>query len=238
MEGSLALRWGVRSARLTVFHSGKPSSTSWWQLLHGVRAIRASRKGAVVEESGLIEGLNLLLSDQPARLDVLVTPDPRKASPETPMQSIGTLEAVSERMSQLALKLTANKEFPTATRLAFGVTLFKVCYNRTDALQALAEVFPGLSRKLKKSADFVLQINHPRKEEVEDIPLEIHYLQKWYFAELKVDVGSGSGPIDAFTANVDLDISTGPSPARNLSANESAQIIPHLISGATRALEG
>ena len=161
MEGSSVLRWDVRSARLTTFHSSKPSSTSWWQLLQGVRAIRTSRKGAVVEESGLIDGLNLLLSDQPARLDVVVTPDPRKASPETPIQSIGTLDAVSERMSQLALKLTANEKFPTANRLAFGVTLFQVCYKRSDALQTLALVFPGLSMELKKSADFVLQINHP-----------------------------------------------------------------------------
>jgi len=185
----------------------------------------------------LIEGLNLLLSDQPGRLDVVVTPDPRKASPETPIQSIGTLDAVSERMSQLALKLTSNEKFPTANRLAFGVTLFQVCYTRSDALQTLAQVFPGLAKELKKSADFVFQINHPAKEELEDFSLDIHYLQKWYFAELKLDGGAKSGPINAYTTNVDLDISTVPSPARRWSANESTQIVPHLIWGAKRALE-
>ena len=81
MKGSLALQWGVRSARLTTFHNGKPSSTSWWQLLHGVRALKRSKTGAVVEESGVVEGLNLLLSDHPHRFDIVVTLDPRKASP-------------------------------------------------------------------------------------------------------------------------------------------------------------
>jgi len=237
MKGSLALKWDVRSARLTTFHTGMPSSTSWWQLLYGVRAIRTSKKGAVVEESGLIEGLNLLLSDHPNRFDVVATPDPRNASPERPMQSIGTLDDVSQRMSQLALRLTANENFPTANRLAFGVTLSQVCFQRTYALQTLAQVFPGLSRELRKSTDFVFQINHPAKEDLEEVSMEIHYLQKWYFAELKLDGGPQSGPIKAFTVNVDLDISTGISPARKWSAKESAQIAPHLISGAKRALE-
>jgi len=241
MEGSLALKWDVRSARLTTFHSGRPSSTSWWQLLHGVRAIKTSKKGGLVEESGLIDGLNLLLSDQPTRLDVVLTPDPRKASPEVPIPSIGSLDAVSQRMSQLAHKLTANEKYPAADRLAFGVTLFQVCFKRTTALQTLAQVFPGLSEVLKKSSDFVFQINHPEEEELEaldDLALEIRYLEKWYFSELKVAVGSASGPIDAFTANVDLDISTGISPGRKWSAKESAQIVPHLIGGARRALAG
>jgi hypothetical protein len=237
MEECPALRWDVRSARLTTFHSGKPSSTSWWQILHGVRAIKRAKRGAVVEESGLVEGLNILLSDQPARFDVVMTPDPRKVSRELPMPSIGTLEAVSQRMERLAQKMTSNKEFPTANRLAFGVTLFQLCFKREDALKTLAEVFPGLARGLRKSADFVLQIDHPTKEEVEDIPLEIHYLQKWYFAELKLDGGPHSGPVEAFTANVDFDISTGITPARKWAGNESAQIIPHLIGGATRVLQ-
>ena len=186
----------------------------------------------------MIDGLNLILSDQPARLDVVVTADPRNASPEVPIPSIGTLEAVSQRMTELAARLTASKEYPTAARLAFGVTLSQVYFDRSNALQALANVFPGFAQELRKSADFVFQINHPAKEEVEDIELEIRYLQKWYFAELKVDGGPTSRSVDAFTANVDLDISTGISPARTWSGNESAQIVPHLISGATRVLEG
>jgi len=240
MDGSLALRWDVRSARLTTLHSGRPSSTSWWQLLHGVRAIRRSKSGPVVEESGIFEGLNLLLTDQPTRLDAVLIPDPRKVSPETPMPSIGTLDAVCERMSQLGLKLTSNKEYPTANRLAFGITLFQVYFERSDALQMLAQIFPEFDRLLRKSADFVFQINHPRMEDPGDIDgkVEIHYLQKWYFAELKLDIGPQSGPIQAFTANVDLDISTGLSPARKWSAKESADIVPHLIESAKRALEG
>jgi hypothetical protein len=237
MEESPALRWDVRSARLTTFHSGKPSSTSWWQLLHGVRAIKRSKRGAAVEESGLFEGMNLLLSDQPTRFDLVMTPDPHKASPERPLPSIGTLDAVSQRIEQLGLKLTANKEYPTAHRLAFGITLFQVYFQRADALEVLAQVFPGLSRALRKSADFVFQINHPRMEEVEDISVEIHYLQKWYFSELKLEGGPKSGPIKAFTASVDCDISTAISPAQKWSANESAQIISHLIGGAPRALD-
>jgi hypothetical protein len=192
----------------------------------------------VVEETGLIEGLNLLLSDQPNRFDIVVTPDPRKATPEMPLPPIGTLDAVGERMSQLALKLTAIKDYPAADRLAFGVTLFQVAFNRSDALRALEKVFPELTRNLRKSSDFVFQINHPLKEEVEDIPLEIHYLQRWYFAELKLPAGPNTGPLVAFTANVDLDISTALSPARKFSAADSAQIIPHLIAGAARVLEG
>jgi hypothetical protein len=240
MKGFLALHWGARSARLTTFRSSKPTGTSWWQLLHGSRAIRTSKKGAVVEESGLIEGQNLFLSDQPTRFDVVVTPDLRHASPEMPMHSLGTLDAVSQRMSQLALKLTTIKEFPTAHRLAFGITLNQVGFKRTDTLQTLTQVFPELSKELKWSEDFVFQISHPGREEFEDLEessIQIRYLQKWYFAELKLEGGPQSRPIDAFTANVDLDISTGISPARKWSAHEAAQIIPRLIRGAKLVLE-
>jgi hypothetical protein len=237
MKGFLALRWGARSARLTTFRTSKPTGTSWWQLLYGSRAINTSKRGAVLEESGLVDGQNLLLSDQPTRFDVVVTPDVRNASPEMPMLSVGTLDAVSQRMSQLASKLTAIKEFPTANRLAFGITLYQVEFIRTNALQTLTQVFPELSKLLKGSADFVFQINHPAREDLEDVSLKIHYLQKWYFAEVKLNGGPQSGPIDAFTANVDLDISTGFSPDREWSANEAAQIIPALIRGAKLVLQ-
>jgi len=237
MRGSLALRWGARSARLTTFRSSKPTGTSWWPLLYGSRAINTSKKGTLVEESGLVEGQNLLLSDQPTRFDVVVTPDPRNASPERPVPTVGTLDAVSQRMSQLTSQLTAIKEFPTANRLAFGITLYQVSFTRTDALQTLTQIFPELSKVLKNSEDFVFQINHPTREELEDISLTIQYLQKWYFAELKLDGGPQSGPIDVFTANVNLDISTSLSPARGWSPKDAAQIIPVLIRGAKLVLE-
>jgi hypothetical protein len=237
MKGFLALSWGARSARLTTFRSSKLTGTTWWQLLYGSRAIRTSKKGPVVEESGLIEGQNLFLSDQPTRLDVVVTPDPSTASPESPIHSMGTLDAVSQRMSKLAQKLTAIKEFPAATRLAFGITLYQVGFDRSDTLHTLTQVFPGLAKQLKKSTDFVFQINHPAQEDLEDVSLGVHYLQKWYFSELKLDVGPQSGPMKAFTANVDLDISTGVSPAEGWSATEAAQIFAHLIRGAKLALE-
>jgi len=236
MKASLALRWDVRSARLTTFHS-KPSATSWWQLLHGVQAIKKSKRGALVEESGLIEGQNLLLSDQPARFDVVVTPGQVHAGPELPVPSIGTLDAVTERMWQLALQLTALKQYPTANRLAFGLTLFTVSFHRSQALQTLAQVFPELSKELKKATDFVFQISHPARMALDDTSLEIHCLQKWYFTQLKLDSRPPSGPVEAFTANVDLDISTGISSDRRLSASEAAKILPRLIHGAKRILE-
>jgi hypothetical protein len=194
--------------------------------------------GAAVEESGLIEGQNLLFSDQPNRFDVVVTPDPSKASPETPIHSLGTLDAVSQRISQLALKLTATKEFPATNRLAFGASLHLVSFHRAEALQSLAQVFPEFSKELKWSKDFVFQINHSAQEdiEIEDGSVTIYRLQKWYFAELELDGGPKSKPIDAFSANVDLDISTGISPARSWSAADAAQIIPVLIRSARLVL--
>jgi len=67
--------------------------------------------------------------------------------------------------------------------------------------------------------------------------MEIHYLQKWYFAQLKLSGGTQSGPIEAFGANVDLDISTGLLSDRRLSASEASGILPYLIQGADRILE-
>ena len=237
MKRSWALSWGARYARLTTFRSSKPAGTSWWQLLYGSRAISTSKKGAVVEESGLVEDQNLLLADQPARFDVVVTPDLRKSTPEMPIHSMGALDAVSQRMLQLAVKLTALKEFPASNRLAFGINLHQVGFNRTDALQMLTQVFPEFSNELKRSTDFVFQINHPIKGEVEHTRLKINCLQRWYFAELKLDGGPQYGPINAFTANVDLDISTDMVSERKWSAEEAAQIIPLLIRSAKSVLE-
>jgi hypothetical protein len=237
MKASLALRWEVRSARLTALHGSKPSVTSWWELLHGVRAINRSKRGAVVEESGLNEGQNLLLSDQPGRFDVVVTPGQAPAGPESPIPSIGTLGAVTQRMEQLASKLTALKQYPAADRLAFGLTLFRTSFHRGEALKTLAQVFPEFSRELKSSTDFVFQISHSARIVLENISMEIHYLQKWYFAQLKLSGGTQSGPIEAFGANVDLDISTGLLSDRRLSASEASGILPYLIQGADRILE-
>jgi hypothetical protein len=231
------LRWGARSARLTTFRSSKSAETSWWPLLYGSRAIRTTKRGVTVEESGLVEGQNLRFSDQPTRFDVVVTPDFHHTSPEMPIHSMGTLDAVSERISQLAEKLTRLKEFPTSNRLAFGITLHQVGFTRTDALKTLAQIFPELIRELKRSTDFVFQINHPVKGELEESSLKIHCLQKWYYAELKLDGGPQTKPIDAFSANVDLDISTDMAADQTWSAEESAKIIPLLIQAAKLVLE-
>jgi len=233
----MALRWQVRSARVTAFHYGKPAPTSWWQLLHGAKAARTSKRGAFVEESGLIEGQRLILMDQPNRMDVVLTPGQGNAAPELPVHSIGTIDAVSRRMSQLALKLATLAEFPTANRLAFGVSLFQASSGRLETIEELAHIFPGLSRELQQSTDFVFQINHPAQEPLGDGSVEINYLQKWFFSHLKLDGGTPTGPIEAFTANVELDISTGISSTRRWSANEAVQIIPRLIRGAKRVLE-
>jgi hypothetical protein len=232
-----ALRWSTRSARLTTFRSSKLTGTTWWQLLYGSRAINTSKKGTVVEESGLVEGQNLLLLDRPTRFDVVVSPDLRNASPEMPIHSIGTLDAVSQRMLQLAAKLTTIKEFPTSNRLGFGITLYHVSLTRADALQALTQVFPEFARELKRSTDFVFQINHPAKGELLDGSLKINHLQKWYYAELKLDSGPQAEPIVAFTANVDLDFSTDMDSDRGWPADEAAQIFPLLIRGAKSVLE-
>jgi len=237
MKASLALRWNVRAARLTNLRSRKGSATSWWQLLHGVQAINTSKRGTIVEESGLIGNRNLLLSDKPDRFDVVMTPGQAHAAPELPYPSIGTLDAVTERMEELASQLTALKQYPTANRLAFGLTLFHASFQRNEVLETLAEVFPELTRELRNSADFVFQISHPARMVMADLLLEIHFLQKWYFAQQRVDVGPQSGPMDAFSANLDLDISTGISSDRKLSADDAATIFPRLMEGAKRILE-
>jgi hypothetical protein len=185
----------------------------------------------------LIEGQKVILLDQPNRLDVVLTPGQGNAAPELPIHSIGTLDAVSRRMSQLALKMATIAEYPSANRLAFGISLFQASSGRAETIETLAHVFPGLAKELQQSTDFVFQINHPAQEALGDGSVEINYLQKWFFGHLRLDSGTPSGPIEAFTANVELDISTGISPARRWSANEAVQIIPRLIKGAKRVLE-
>ena len=242
MRGAAALRWEVLAARMTLFHDGKSTGKSWWHLLHGSKAPSHAKRGPIVEESGQIDGHKLTLLEQPGRLDLLIGGDVPASFPAKPIISRVTFEVVAGKILPLLSKLTAIAELPSADRVAFGIALCQAHPTRAEALGTLAEIFPGVSRELEQSADFVFQINHPRTDSIGDHSLRVNYLQKWFFGSLKLADRRPKGapadlPLEAFTANVEIDMSTARVPGRKWSANEAALIFQHLLKAAKRLLE-
>ncbi len=172
--------WKVRSLRLTVFLSSEAAprvSELRWEELAGAKPENVMNRGDQQYQEGPLGRGRLLLQKQQGRVDLLHAGFPQPEQPEDPVATLGTLEAASEALRGMAIKVL--EQLGSCVRLAFGAEMVTPAQTNVAAYRTLVEHIGSATFKLEGGQEFLYQVNRPRDSKA--VPrLLLNRLTRWH----------------------------------------------------------
>ena len=172
--------WQTQVIRLTAFplYNDRAKEEGWWEKILGAPADARTVKSRenLFQDEGEFENGHLALAIRPGRVDWLWTADALADLGEAGIPSLGSFP---HALWLFRSKLDGWMDFaPPLVRLAFGVVLDQLAQDKKSTYELLQEYLPAVKLSPDNSADFLYQINRPRKSEV--LPgYTIHRISKW-----------------------------------------------------------
>jgi hypothetical protein len=233
-------RWEVQQLRVTIFPSKPiPVTPEIWQALAGSlpeTETKRPRDGSTLL-AGVVDGIQIVISNTPAQFDVLFGPQPPVAMAQTlaalPRTTIGEVKTVFE---MIRAKVPVVFDFvPESARIAFAGTVLLATEDVKDSYNKLATLLHSVEMQPTKVRDFYYRVNWPLTVD----GVDINRLTTWSAVVVRTmsvaDVAH-SAVSDSHYAQLEFDINTVPSPAKFSSA-ELRQVFPTLVALVEENLE-
>jgi hypothetical protein len=233
--------WQTQSLRMIVFTTESQVRTDreWWEELIGSTPDASTRKKIEREDGGLHDGVQLVLTIDPIRMQWT-------ASAQMDVeQFLGNMPLLGPYMDrklwfQDLMTRWLRERCPPIKRLAFLATLVQKVESREEGYVKLNQYLRHLEL-FTDSSDFLYQINRKRQSELGITGLEINRLSTWSVTIVQRKVGTLVGSEDRIESaepqlycSVGLDVNTiHEYPCPTLSADRLPEIFEELINMAT-----
>ncbi|MDO8284969.1 MAG: hypothetical protein Q7T69_08180 [Rhodoferax sp.] len=195
--------WKVESLRKTfIFHPTQALDvTDLWKKIFGTEPNDRTDKplNRTTHESGEWNGLNLQLTCQPGRIDLLLS----GSISEQPLPDGGNFEIVSKDFGKLTLPAGVG----APVRVAFGAVCFIEKQNHDDCYVTLRELLPHVEIGAD-SQEFFYRINNRKKATFD--ASRLNCISAWHAVRSQtLNITSGAPIVtEAFAVRAELDLST------------------------------
>jgi hypothetical protein len=181
--------WQAQNLRLIVFpvDAQLPLQRDWWRELTGNEPDTALRKRMEREEGGLYEGVQLIVSLDPLRIQwTAAAPiDPQNLPEQTPL--LGAFLEKREWFRNLMDRWLTM--CPPVKRVAFLGTLFQRVSSHDEGYARLDQYLPHVEVH-PDSSDFMYRVNRRRPSRLGIPDLAINRLCTWSVAKITTDLAA------------------------------------------------
>lgn len=212
-----------------------PSNDSLWESLLGQPPAERSskpREQFLREEGPCLDGW-LTVEARPARVDWRLSTGPGSSSPTLPV--IGPYNELHDSFLQLIQSWQAPRQ--PIHRLAYGAVLMLPCDGLSAANKALSRLLPSVEIDPDNTRDFMYRINRRCTSRALSGRCEINRLSAWSVIEIArvdIDISSGSSPavrnaLEGTACRLELDVNSVPELDGHISSEEAASLTEELF---------
>jgi hypothetical protein len=192
-EANRAIAWRTEGLRLTVFGNIMLNS---WNTIMGSDPDQIEHQSSSPMppsfEAGPYHGGRLVISQQPGRCDISLSPNPANISPNE-MANLGELQTSLDNLLPILPK--ALQIETTAIRLAVGAVLLHPVASQADGVKLLSDILPISVKLPDTSEDVLVQINIPSTMTLPNVDreLKVNRLLKWNTGNFQI-LNMAEGP--------------------------------------------
>jgi hypothetical protein len=233
----MATQWKAQLLRFTVFLSQPALEIDLEQLWVDATGsepdnVNSQPKRQLQVLQANIDGYRVALQAERERLDLVFQPPEPFVSLGLP--ELGPFELIMSKFKEFVHIWLNVDEWPDATRIAVGATLFIDTTDLTEARRIMLDMVPSL--KIDEDSDvedLLFQINRPRLYSIEGQEIRFNRLAKWSAVQLLgtlFSASTGMTRVDKTSiAVLELDINTPIDAPIQYDAKFQDDIVDHLV---------
>jgi hypothetical protein len=248
----MSVDWLVENLRLTFLGVGDWVQRPIFGEIAGAPPAQSASQQLPVQlhqETGNVSGAYLSVSQQPGRIDIVLTDQPTRNTRDSgapdyrPLFWVGSLKDSLDIFGPITSK--AISLHPRATRLAYSITSIHQTANVREANTYLRQYLPTITFEPDRDTDLIFQINRPIRI---DSQHTINRLARWEAVQTTlIPIQLGSPVISMFpampavpaifAARVYVDVSTDATNTVPLADSETPELVSKLRSYATTIIK-